>query len=133
MFFAVLNKHIAAVRALLEAGACLEVPGQNRANADSNQNSPRKAGQLVAFTEVICKQFHTSMSVAPAEVLPVLQEARNSVNQRGRWEDRSLSGAYLQMYTHVQKFCMPFVVKRRLYPTAGDFCGFKQCSVLICV
>ena len=42
MFFAVLNKRTAAVEALLEGGALLEVPGQHWANADNNQNSPWK-------------------------------------------------------------------------------------------
>ncbi|CAL1169556.1 unnamed protein product [Cladocopium goreaui] len=49
MFFAVLNKRTAAVKALLEGGARLEV---------------------------VNNWHHTCMSVAPAEVLPVLQEER---------------------------------------------------------
>jgi hypothetical protein len=44
---------------------------------------------------VVNNWHHTCMSVAPAEVLPVLQEARNSMIQRGRQEDRSLNGTYL--------------------------------------
>ena len=51
--------------------------------------------QLVAFTEVINNWHHTRMSVAfsrrhtHAGMVPVvLQEARNSMKQRGRQEDR---------------------------------------------
>ena len=59
MFFAVLNKRIAAVKALLEGGALLEVPGQNRANADSNQNSPPK----LATTWVLSLRWSTTGTI----------------------------------------------------------------------
>ena len=94
MFFAVRKKRTAAVKALLDNGAHLEAPVQNWANADSNQNSPH-GNKLGALTEVVNKWHHTCFSLSPAEVLPVLQEAGNSMNQRRRQEDRSLSVTYI--------------------------------------
>eukprot|EP00438_Fugacium_kawagutii_P014559 Skav232302 [mRNA] locus=scaffold882:493062:494126:- [translate_table: standard] len=57
IFYAVLNKRADAVRALLEGGAALEV---------------------------INNWHHTSMSVAPTEILPILAEERK---RRRRYED----------------------------------------------
>eukprot|EP00438_Fugacium_kawagutii_P026771 Skav216461 [mRNA] locus=scaffold50:803383:804114:- [translate_table: standard] len=57
IFYAVLNKRADAVRALLEGGAALEV---------------------------INNWHHTSMSVAPKEILPILAEERK---KRRRYED----------------------------------------------
>eukprot|EP00438_Fugacium_kawagutii_P025660 Skav205805 [mRNA] locus=scaffold307:244920:245990:- [translate_table: standard] len=57
IFYAVLNKRADAVRALLEGGAALEV---------------------------INNSHHTSMSVAPKEILPILAEERK---KRRRYED----------------------------------------------
>eukprot|EP00438_Fugacium_kawagutii_P014557 Skav232300 [mRNA] locus=scaffold882:453582:454649:- [translate_table: standard] len=57
IFYAVLNKRADAVRALLEGGAALEV---------------------------INNWHHTSMSVAPTEILPILAEERK---KRRRYED----------------------------------------------
>ena len=59
MFFAVLNKLTAAVKALLEGGALLEVPGQNRVNADSNQNSTPK----LATTWVLSLRWSTTGTI----------------------------------------------------------------------
>ena len=106
MFFAVLNKRIAAVKALLKGGALLEVPGQNRANADSKQNSPPKLATTWvpshALTEVVNNWHHTCISLAPAEVLPVLQEARNSMIQRGRQEDRKTGRQVIEWDMDIQ-------------------------------
>jgi hypothetical protein len=82
---------------------------------------------------VVNNWHHTCMSAAPAGVLPVLQEARNSMIQRGRQEDWSLNGTWT--YNDIPTFspmCLILAFEsscllwlRRLYPTAGDFCAFR--------
>ena len=95
--------------------------------------TPKAGNDLGALTEVVNNWHHTCISAAPAEVLPVLQEARNSMIQRGRQEDRSLNGTWT--YHDIPTFspmCLILAFEsscllwsRRLYPTAGDFCAFR--------
>ena len=128
MFFAVLNKRTAAVKALLEGGARLEVPGQNRANADSNQNSPPK----LATTWVLSLRWSTTGTI-PAWVSPPPKSCLFYRRRGIRWsreEDRKTGHwmGHTYIFPNVPNSCRwiksPFVVKAAL-PDRGWLLWFQ--------
>ena len=128
MFFAVLNKRTAAVKALLEGGALLEVPGQHWTSIGRTRTATKihpHSWQLGALTEVVNNWHHTCMSVSPAEVLPVLQEARICWT-RGSQEDRSLNGTYIAKLRNSGRFRSAWGFISRLNPICMIHIILKQ-------